>query len=241
MTPPLAVTFDFGQTLCDLDTGMLSRRLLERGITVPAARLEASTPEAWRAYDAAIHAGLGGHPWKILMGRLLSIAGVDGAELDGAVDWLWSEQPKQNLWRRPIPGMLELVDELRQRSIKVGIISNSEGRLVELLVEIGIVEHFSVVADSGKLGMEKPASPIFRWAAAALSVSPEQVVHIGDSFAADVEGALAAGMMAIWFRGKSDRSLPPRALVANDAAGVRAALDRFGLSMTSNDLKNGCS
>jgi len=37
--------------------------------------------------------------------------------------------------------------------------------------------------------MEKPASPIFHFTAEKLGVRPEEVVHIGDSFAADVEGA----------------------------------------------------
>ena len=39
MMSPLAVTFDFGQTLCDLDAGMLARRLGEReiGAEAPAA------------------------------------------------------------------------------------------------------------------------------------------------------------------------------------------------------------
>src|SRR5262249_6166020 len=110
MTQPLAVTFDFGQTLCDIDLGMLSRRLAERGILVQQARLEADLAEAWRAYDAAIHGGLGGHPWKIFMRRLLAVAGVAEADLDSAVDWLWSEQPRRNLWRKPVPGMIEIVD-----------------------------------------------------------------------------------------------------------------------------------
>jgi HAD superfamily hydrolase (TIGR01509 family) len=234
--PHFAVTFDFGQTLCDLDTGMLSRRLTERGISVPEARLEASLPEAWSAYDAAIHGGLGGHPWGILMRRLLAASGVAEAELDGAVQWLWLAQPTKNLWRRPVPGMIEIVDDLLRASIKVGMISNSEGRLAELLDEIGWRDRFAVIADSGKLGLEKPGSPIFHWAASELGASLDRTVHIGDSLAADVEGALNAGMMAIWFRGKGDVSLPPRARVANDAAGVRAALFGWGF-----DLKSDCS
>jgi FMN phosphatase YigB (HAD superfamily) len=141
-----AVTFDFGQTLCELDTALLAQRLAERGITVLAERLEAAVPDAWRAYDAAIKAGLGGHPWKTLMTRLLEGAGVGrvtpqppGGPVDSAVDWLWTEQPRRNLWRRPIPGMIELVRELRGAGVPVGVISNSEGRLAELIAEVGWV------------------------------------------------------------------------------------------------------
>jgi putative hydrolase of the HAD superfamily len=229
--PALAVTFDFGQTLCDLDTVMLSRRLAERGLDVPAERLEASVPEAWSAYDAAIHAGHGGHPWKFLMTRLLSLAGADGEPAREAIDWLWTEQPVKNLWRRPIAGMIEIVRALRAAEVPVGIVSNSEGKLAELAAEIGWERDFLFVADSGKLGMEKPAPGIFLWAAERLGVSPARVVHVGDSWAADVEGAINAGMLAIWFRGKGRRALSEAVRCADDAAEVRAALLAFGIAV----------
>lgn len=228
-TRALAVTFDFGQTLCDLDTAMLARRLSERGIDAAAERLEAAVPEAWAAYDAAIRAGHGGHPWKFLMTRLLALAGAEGDPARAAVDWLWTEQPRQNLWRRPIAGMIDLVRALRGSSVPVGIVSNSEGRLAELAAEIGWAEDFLFVADSGRLGMEKPAPGIFLWAAERLGVDPAAVVHVGDSWAADVEGALGAGMRAVWFRGGAARPLPPAVRRAGDAASVRAALDGWGI------------
>ncbi|APR82379.1 Hypothetical protein A7982_07728 [Minicystis rosea] len=229
--PALAVTFDFGQTLCDLDTAMLSRRLAERGLDVAAERLEASVPEAWSAYDAAIVAGHGGHPWKFLMTRLLSLAGAAEAPAREATDWLWTEQPHQNLWRRPIAGMIEVVRALRAAGAKVGVVSNSEGKLAELAHEIGWGNEFLFVADSGKLGMEKPEPGIFLWAVERLGVPAAQVVHIGDSWAADVEGARRAGLRAIWFRGKGPRTLTEDVQRADDEASVRAALRAWGIDV----------
>lgn len=231
LDPPVAVTFDFGQTLCDIDTEMLARRLAERGVRAAPGDLEQAVDGAWRAYDAAIHAGFGGHPWKILMRELLSRAGVAGDALGDAVDWLWTEQPRQNLWRRPIPGMLELVLDLRRAGIAIGVISNSEGRLAELIDEIGWFSHFDAVADSGVLGMEKPGPEIFAWTAERLGAPLARIVHVGDSYAADVEGALGAGMRAVWFR---PRALPQgttstAAARAPDAAAARAALAALGL------------
>ncbi|EYF01450.1 HAD family hydrolase [Chondromyces apiculatus] len=265
MTPATAVSFDFGQTLAELDTAMLARRLSEQGLSVPVARLESAVPSAWEAYNAAIHRGVSGHPWKTLMARLLEVAGVaaegegaegEHAEGEGAeeaedgragkpstgggiqgrqavVDWLWDEQPARNLWRRPITGMIELVEDLRARGVPVAVLSNSEGRLRELAEELGWGSHFVAIADSGKLGFEKPGREIFAWTADALGVELAQVVHIGDSLAADVEGAIAAGMRAVWFGGDAARAavLGDRAVVAADAAGVRAALRGFGLAI----------
>jgi hypothetical protein len=55
--PVLAVSWDFGQTLAELDTEMLSGRCAERGVEVPVARLDASVMPAWRAYNTAVRAG----------------------------------------------------------------------------------------------------------------------------------------------------------------------------------------
>jgi putative hydrolase of the HAD superfamily len=227
--PAVAVTFDFGQTLCDLDTAMLARRLSERGVTASAARLEDAVTEAWRAYDGAIGRGLGGHPWKIFMARLLQISGVDEPARGTAVDWLWTEQPSKNLWRRPIAGMIELCRELHARAVPVGVVSNSEGRLAELIDEIGWGGAFAVVADSGVLGIEKPDAAIFGWAAERLGVPLARIVHIGDSWGADVEGAMRAGLRAIWFRARAARPLPPGVVRADDASEVRAALTAWGV------------
>jgi FMN hydrolase / 5-amino-6-(5-phospho-D-ribitylamino)uracil phosphatase len=227
MASPRAVTFDFGQTLCELDAQMLARRLRERDIAVSAEAVDASIAEAWHAYEAGIAKGLGGHPWKVFMARLLTLSGVPETEVSPAVDWLWTEQPRRNLWRRPIAGMIELCRELARQGLGVGIISNSEGALAELLEEIGWGADFAVVADSGKLGIDKPDPAIFRFAADALKVPVEGIVHVGDSWGADIDGALRAGMRAIWFRGRSGTDLPPAVRRAEDAGGVRAALGRW--------------
>ncbi|HLM76409.1 MAG TPA: HAD family hydrolase, partial [Polyangiaceae bacterium] len=88
MTPdrPLAVTFDFGQTLADLDVEMLARRIAEKEVAVASEALERGVGPAWVAYNEAVLGGLGGHPWKILMRRLLSEAAVDEGAVEHLVD-----------------------------------------------------------------------------------------------------------------------------------------------------------
>jgi putative hydrolase of the HAD superfamily len=231
---PRAVCFDFGMTLAELDTAFLVRRLGERGARVAAAAVDAAVPHAWQVYDQAVRAGASGHPWKLFMRTALAGAGVLAAELEALVDWLWDEQPRQNLWRRPIPRMIELVDELRAGGVRVAVVSNSEGKLAELIAEMGWGGRFVCVADSGVLGIEKPARGIFAWAAERLEVPLPQLVHIGDSRAADVEGALAAGMRAVWFgaaAGASRELLPERARAAAGEPELRRVLRDWGFPL----------
>lgn len=229
-----AVTFDFGQTLAEMDAAMLSRRLRERGVEVAVERLEAATPSAWSAYNKGVRAGLGGHPWRLLMDTLLAGAGVEEGRA-AHVEWLWTEQPKVNLWRRPIAGMIELVRDLRAAGVPVGVVSNSEGGLSVLVDEMGWTDDLPVVADSGRLGVEKPSAEIFRWTVERMGVALEDCVHVGDAWAADYVGALDAGMRAVLFRGRAslvegDAHLSnPRGAACEDAEALRAILRAWSL------------
>ena len=148
------ITFDVGQTLVELDLDFLCLRLGERGVSANVATLAAAAPAAWDHYDRLVDAGHE-HPWHGLMDALLEGAGVASGRAV-LVDWLWSEQPRKNLWRQPIAPMVELARDLAARGIRLGIVSNSEGRLAELLVEIAIAEPFATVVDSGRFGIAKP-------------------------------------------------------------------------------------
>ncbi len=218
------VTFDAGQTLVDLDLDFLGQRLAERGVRASVDALATATPAAWRHYDAVVEAGQG-HPWQAFMAMLLGGAGVGQAGELAA--WLWAEQPSRNLWRKPITEMVDLARELAARGVKVAVLSNSEGRLAELFAEIGIADAFVAVIDSGRVGIEKPDPRIFTHALDAVG-GGAPAVHIGDSWAADVEGALAAGWGAIWFRSRGGQAgTDPRVPIAASAGEVRAALARW--------------
>lgn len=221
------VTFDAGQTLITLDLDFLSTRLVERGVCVAPDALAAAEGPAWESFDRLVASG---HDrlWHALMAALLGKAGVAGAQVPVLVDWLWTEQPRANLWRRPWPGMIELARELRARGVKVGVISNSEGKLAELFREIGIADAFATVVDSGAVGIDKPDRRIFDLALERLDAAPgSRAIHIGDSWAADVEGALGAGWQPVWFGPRTHPVDDPRVAVARDAQELADQLRRL--------------
>jgi len=231
--PSLAITWDFGQTLADLDPAFLAAKLAEKGCSMSAVLLDSAVPAAWAAYNRAVRGGAGGHPWKTFMRAVLSGAGVPVRDVEPLTDFLWDDQPVRNLWRRPVPGMIELVRDLRAHGVPQGIVSNSEGRLAELVADLGWASLFVAIADSGKLGIEKPARGIFESCAGQLGVALERIVHIGDAHAVDVDGAVAAGLRAIWFRGRKGEDLRPEVATCQDASEVRAALAAWGLGSAS--------
>lgn len=224
-----ALTFDFGQTLAELDYEFLSRRVASRGARFDAARGRENSKPAWDIYGQKKSEG---HvvAWRAMMQAQLEGGGVPSTTATALAAWLWDEQPGQNLWRKPIVGMIELVRELRSVGVSVGIISNSEGRLAELVDELGWGPDFDVVVDSGRIGIDKPKPGIFLHACAALRTEARELLHVGDAWEADVQGALGAGASAVWFDSRHhERELPARAYGASNAAELREVLARLKL------------
>ena len=224
------VTFDAGQTLVELDLDFLAHRLAERGVDASPAHLAAAAPGAWKRFDELNAAGIG-HPWKQLMTTLLNGAGAhDPAPL---VEWLWDEQPRANLWRKPIAPIVELAKDLVARGVRVGVLSNSEGGLRRLLEEIGLAREFHAIIDSGVVGIEKPDPRIFALTLEQLGGRADDAVHIGDSWTADIVGALGAGWRgAIYYPSRANQApaeVPARAVIARDADEMRRALSAFGI------------
>jgi FMN hydrolase / 5-amino-6-(5-phospho-D-ribitylamino)uracil phosphatase len=61
---------------------------------------------------------------------------------------------------------------------------------------VGIGRYFKASVSAHIVGIAKPDARIFALAAQALGCENDQVLHIGDDAALDVDGALAAGMQA---------------------------------------------
>ncbi len=63
---------------------------------------------------------------------------------------------------------------------------------------IGIGAHFRARVYSRDVGCAKPDRRIFEHAAAALGVTPAELLHVGDDPVMDVAGAREAGCAAVW-------------------------------------------
>lgn len=86
---------------------------------------------------------------------------------------------------------------LRARGLRLGVISNWDGRLEELLGGLGLGELLDTTVCSAAVGLHKPDPRIFELACTRLGVGPHEAAHVGDHHYADVLGATAVGMMPV--------------------------------------------
>src|SRR5215813_10990020 len=87
--------------------------------------------------------------------------------------------------------------ELRRQRLKLGVISNFDSRLYDVLQACGIDRFFDSVHISTRAGAAKPDPAIFQAALDYHAAEARQAWHVGDSLREDVEGAMAAGINAI--------------------------------------------
>jgi len=91
----------------------------------------------------------------------------------------------------------ETLEELEARGVRMGLISNFETWLRELLDDLGFSAFLDVVVISGQEEYEKPHPRIYELALERGGVDPSRALHVGDSPVSDYDGARDAGMRAI--------------------------------------------
>ena len=83
------------------------------------------------------------------------------------------------------------LQHLKEAGFKLVIVSNWGVPLDPLTERLGIADHFDVIVAShdARVRSEKPDPHIFNYALTEVGVSAEEVVHVGDTYEADVVGA----------------------------------------------------
>lgn len=89
------------------------------------------------------------------------------------------------------------LEELARRGLRLGIISNWDDRLRPLLAALGLASPFEVTMVSAEFGCSKPAREIFDATAKLFGLASAEILHVGDNWEADVEGARAAGFRSV--------------------------------------------
>ena len=133
--------------------------------------------------------------WRTLVQRVVESAGqVD--DFDAFFEELYGIYRGAEAWK-PYREAASVLCLLRSHGYKLGLVSNFDSRIEEVLIALNLSIWFDTVVFSSRAGVAKPHPGIFRRALAELGVEPERTLHVGDSLRKDYEGARAAGMHAI--------------------------------------------
>lgn len=87
-------------------------------------------------------------------------------------------------------------DALQRLATRYPLIAVSNGNAD--VFKTDAAEHFRAAVSARDVGVAKPDPRIFHVAAMHVSLTPQDVLHVGDDVAADVLGAWNAGMQAVW-------------------------------------------
>jgi putative hydrolase of the HAD superfamily len=134
--------------------------------------------DVWVAFTEEIVVGMGGAP-----------PGSRACAVEMVQEW--ERHENFSLYEDALP-VLEL---LRSRGLKLGLVSNGQRDLDEFVAHHGL----EVDAAVGSLahGRRKPDPSIFQAALERLGATPAETAMVGDSPADDVAGARALGMRAL--------------------------------------------
>lgn len=94
-----------------------------------------------------------------------------------------------------LPGVVDLIRELKDRGIKIAVASVSKNAKT-VLSNLGLIETFDYIVDAEKIKNGKPDPEIFLNAAAGIDVEPKLCIGIEDS-KAGIEAINRAGMVSI--------------------------------------------
>lgn len=195
-----AVLFDVGNTLILASPRFWLLPLLEERGLQPRRDPKAAALAAFRFYEdhhleaRDLETALG--LWREFHRRLFR-----GMGLEEHAEALSRELVAN--WRNPrfwpvVPGAEATLQALKRRGYALGVVSNWDATLPEILEVVGLRPYFQHLSVSALAGVAKPDPRLFQEALQALGVPPEEAVHVGDS-EADWVGAKGAGVKPLLF------------------------------------------
>ncbi|MGO8670947.1 MAG: HAD family hydrolase [Capsulimonadaceae bacterium] len=202
-----AIFFDVGDTLL-FDRPGLEERIWAACRACGLSYLQASLPGALRQAESVVLAEYTRFPADdedllihVSALRLLESLGQPGTAVGALLRALAAEPFERVLFA----GALDLIDRLKARGLRIGVVSDWDAGLPELLAGLGVAERLDAMAVSALVGCRKPDPRLFEHARLAAGVDACAVLHVGDYYELDVVGARAAGMQALLFDGHGRR------------------------------------
>jgi putative hydrolase of the HAD superfamily len=197
------ITFDAGNTLIRLSrpVGVTYAAVARRfGADLNPIDLEHGFRAAWKSIprlpdEPGPRPDDGRTWWRDVVIQTLENARAEVEPFDDFFGAVYQEFTLPGVWRLE-PSALELLQDLRRGGFRLGIISNFDLRLRQILEHVGVLDLFEQIVVSSQVGAEKPSPRIFEEALRRFAVEPAELLHVGDEEKADGDGARALGIQA---------------------------------------------
>ena len=200
-----AVFFDAGETLVHPEPSFhdLFRRVLNQaGHDRTRAAVAEASAKVFESFRQAAEDGslwttspeLSRSFWMSVYGPMLSELSLPSS--DGLADVLYTaftDRTNYSLFDDVVPAL----DQLAATGVELGLISNFEAWLEELLVDLEMIDRLPVRAISGIEGVQKPGRELFVVALERAGVEPEEAAYVGDNPYFDVDPPAQLGMFPV--------------------------------------------
>ncbi len=100
----------------------------------------------------------------------------------------------------PYEGAEETMALLKEKGLKIGICTDMTALIqIRKLEKLKLLSYVDFMVSSEEAGAEKPAPVMFIDCARKAGCEPSECLMVGDSLSRDIQGAVNAGLQALWF------------------------------------------
>lgn len=205
---PKAILFDLDDTILSYDNEL--DEVWSEVCDEFATRLDGVRPEALRAAIDEHRAWYWSDPDRHRRGRLdLELARreiVGGAfeRLGLAMSPIAEElglsyAKKRDAAIEPFPGALETLKIIRDRGVRLALVTNGNGEAQRRKIDrFGVEVYFDYVLIEGEFGAGKPEERVYRHALERLGARTDEAWMVGDNLEWEVAAPQRIGIFAIW-------------------------------------------
>ena len=194
------VFLDAGGVLIYPNWWRVSEALARRAVTVSPAALRAADPRARRELDDTHTIGTttdASRGW-LFFDLILAHAGIERCDgTAAALADLHAYHTASNLWEYVPDYVVPALEALRERGLRLVVVSNANGTLRAHLDRLDLTRRFDWVLDSADEGVEKPDPRFFDIALQRSGAARDTTIHVGDLYYVDVVGARNAGLRGV--------------------------------------------
>lgn len=132
--------------------------------------------------------------WKAIVDSVYQEVGMfDG--FDDHFDELF-EVFRSEAWAI-FPETKDVLEGLKQKNYRLGIVSNFDSRVYDVMTNLDIHKYFDTFVISSEAGHAKPDPNIYHIALNKIGSDPKESLHIGDHIQNDFHGPRALGIQAL--------------------------------------------